>query len=73
MLDARELFDAADERYQRALAAAMNPDAGMDGLQAVRREGRAYAHALTEYSNAAMTWLTYVDARPQSKKATGKE
>lgn len=73
MIEARELLDKVHERYQRTLAAAMNTDASAEGLLAVRREGRAYAQALTEYSNAAMTWLTYVDTGLHSKKATGGE
>ncbi|HEY7389193.1 MAG TPA: hypothetical protein VH640_11835 [Bryobacteraceae bacterium] len=69
MLEARELLDKEHERYQQTLAAAMNADARAGDLQAARHAGRAYAQALTAYSNAAMTWLTYVDTGLQSVQA----
>jgi hypothetical protein len=70
LLQSRELLDKVHERYQQALAAAMNTDASAEELQTVRREGRVYAQALTAYSNAAMTWLSYVETGLQSKKAS---
>lgn len=73
MLEARELLDVVHDKYQRTLAATMGTDAGAEEFQAVRREGRAYAQALTQYSNAAMTWLTYVDTGRQSKNANHGE
>lgn len=69
MLKARRALDEIHEKYQRTLAGAMNADASPEELQAMRREGRAYAQALTAYSNAAMTWLTYVDSGLHSKEA----
>ena len=61
LLQARELLDRVHERYQQALAAATNTEASAEELLTVRREGRAYAQALTAYSNAGMTWLTYAE------------
>lgn len=73
MLEARELLSQVHERYQQTLAGGMNTNASAEELQAVRREGRAYAQALTAYSNAAMAWLTYVDTGLRSKKASQEE
>ena len=68
MLDTRKALDEAHEKYQSILAVAMDdPDAGV----AVRQEGRAYAAALTRYSEATMAWLTYVDTQLRPKKAGG--
>ena len=68
----REALDEAHERYQRALAAAMEADAGVNGERAVRSEGRAYAAALTKHSNAAMAWLSYVDTHLHPKNGGGR-
>lgn len=47
---------------KRALMAiATNPGANADDELALRREGHAYAQALTVYTNATMAWLAYVD------------
>ena len=62
----------AHEKYQSALAMAMDdPDAGTESELAVREEGRAYAAALTRYSEATMAWLTYADTRLRPKRAGG--
>jgi len=40
----------------------MHSDANAEAsLLILRREGRAYAEALTCHTNAAMAWLTYLD------------
>ena len=68
MADAREALDEAYEKYQSALGVAIDdPDAGSE--VAVRQEGRAYAAALSRYSEVTMAWLTYVDTHLRSKKA----
>ena len=69
MLEARKALDEAYEKYQRILAVVMDADVGAEGELAMRQEGRAYAAALTRYSKATMTWLTYVDTQLRPKKA----
>lgn len=67
MVDARKALDETYEKYQRSLAVAMDyPDAQSE--VALRREGRAYAAALTRYSEATMAWLRHVDTHLRSKK-----
>jgi hypothetical protein len=61
MLQAREEFDKAYEKYQRVLAVAMAADAGVASDHALRWEGRAYATALRRYSDATMAWLICVE------------
>ena len=73
MLEARALLDKVHDKYQRTLDVAMSPGGSAGMLETVRREGRAYAQALTQYSNAAMSWLTYVDTGLHSKRVNHAE
>ena len=73
VLKARQALDDAHEKYH-ALAVRLNVrDASEEEIRAIRREGRAYAHALTQYSNATMAWLTYVDTHLRPEKTSGPE
>ena len=70
MRQARNVLDEAHEKYQHTLAGGMEiTDPNEDEMLAVRQAGRAYALALTQYSNATMAWLTYVDTHLHPKKA----
>ena len=67
-LEARKALDEAYEKYQHALAVGMDmTDASEEEMLAIRREGRAYAHALTHYTSATMAWLQFVDAQLHPK------
>ena len=73
MLEARKALDEASEKYEHTLAAGIRPDASDQEMLTTRRVGRAYAEALTQYSNATMPWLTYVDAHLRPKKTGARE
>ena len=69
-LEARQVFDEAERKYHKALAAVMHSDSsGEAALATLRREGRACAEALTRYLTATMAWLTYVDRGASSDRA----
>ena len=60
MLEARNAFQQARDVQESAFAA-LDADASADGALALRRAGQAYAKAVTEYSNALMAWLAFVE------------
>jgi len=68
MTEAHRVLQQADVDYQCALAIGMDTLANADGAPSLRRKGRAYANAVTEYSNAAMAWLIYVDSQLHHQK-----
>ena len=68
MLDAWNVLNESHEQYQRAYVTAMATDA-VDQLHSLQREGRAYAHALTQYITSAMEWLGYADRQLRRGKA----
>lgn len=69
-VDAHKALDEAYEKYHHALAVALEiTNASEEEMLALRREGLAYAHALTRYTDAAMAWLTYVDTHLRPKRA----
>jgi hypothetical protein len=61
MLEARQVLNVAHEKYQHSLAIVMDTEVNADGMLALRNEGRAYAAAITQYSEATMAWLVFVD------------
>jgi hypothetical protein len=61
MLEARQVLNVAHEKYQHSLAIVMNTEVNADGMLALRSEGRAYAAAIAQYSEATMAWLVFVD------------
>jgi hypothetical protein len=67
MGNAQAAFRKAQEDYLNALAIAMDTEVHADDAVALRNEGRAYAEALTRYSDATMAWLVFVETntRPQ--------
>ena len=65
MLEARLALNVAHEKYQHSLAIVMDTAENADGMQALRNEGRAYAAAITQYSDATMAWLVFVDTHLQ--------
>lgn len=65
---ARKALDEAYEKYQHAMAVGMQtPDPSEEEILAIRRDGRAYAHALMQYTSATMAWLQFVDAQLHPK------
>jgi len=69
MLEARQALNVAHEKYQHSLAIVMDTAENADGMQALRNEGRAYAAAVTHYSDATMAWLVFVDTYLHPGKA----
>lgn len=69
MVDARLALDQAHADYQHAFAAAVDLDANVDGAYGLVQQGRAYAAALTRYTEAIMGWLIFADAKLGAKKA----
>jgi len=61
MAEAHETFKNAGADYQSAMTTVIDTGANADGACAFRREGRAYAQALTSYADATMAWLVFVD------------
>src|SRR5215469_10098135 len=77
MTEAHQALEVAFAEYQSALAQAHDayervPSAAdNDVIIELRRQGRAHAEALTNYSHALMAWLIYVErhARPTGRAA----
>ena len=67
MLEARQVLNVAHEKYQHSLAIVMDTEVNADGMLALRNEGRAYAAAITHYSEATMAWLVFVDTHLDPK------
>jgi hypothetical protein len=65
MVEARQALNVAHEKYQHSLAIVMDAGVNKDGMLALRNEGRAYAAAITQYSEATMAWLVFVDTHLQ--------
>jgi len=65
MLEASQALKVAHEKYQHSLAIVMDTEVNADGMLALRNEGRAYAASITQYSEAAMAWLVFVDTHLQ--------
>ena len=65
MLEASQALKVAHEKYQHSLAIVMDTEVNADGMLALRNEGRAYAAAITQYSEATMAWLVFVDTHLQ--------
>jgi hypothetical protein len=62
---AGEALEKARHGYQDACATFEDTNGSDDGRFALRREGRAYAQAVTQFSDAAMAWLSFVDKQLQ--------
>ena len=62
LLNARAVHESA--------AAVLDADANADGDLALQRAGRAYAAAVTAFSNATMAWLAFVDNELRPPKRT---
>lgn len=56
-----ELVQKTHVAYENAVAVAADTDVSSEGLLALRQQGRDYAHAVRQYSNAVMTWLSFTD------------
>jgi hypothetical protein len=77
MIDAFAALQLAQLKHEHAME--ITTDTGplsKDGTTSVRQSGREYANALTEYTNAAMAWLSFSDlhleeARKFAQKTTG--
>jgi hypothetical protein len=55
-------LQVAHLRYEHALQNAAGEDApGAEAMVTIRQQGRAYAEAVTRYSNAAMAWLAFME------------
>ena len=48
-------------RYEHALQIIAEQDAPAEAMVAIRQQGREFAEAVTRYSNAAMTWLAFME------------
>jgi len=59
--EAYELVQKTHVEYEHAVAVAADTDVSSEGLLALRQQGRDYAHAVRQYSNAVMTWLSFMD------------
>jgi len=62
---AREVLEKARRGYQNACATFEDTNGSDDGRFALRRQGLSYAHAVTQFSDAVMAWLTFVDKQLQ--------
>ncbi len=62
MFDAFEQLQAAHVSYRDALAISIDTDQSSDGMLAIKQQGRVYANAVGQYSEAVMAWLTAVEA-----------
>ena len=58
-----ETLEKAQVGYREALAIYLDTVRSDDGVFALRREGRVYAHAVTQHSAAVMAWLAFVDGQ----------
>ena len=59
--EAYELVQKTHVEYEHAVAAAAGWEVSSEGLLALRQQGRDYAQAVRQYSNAVMTWLSFMD------------
>ena len=69
LLDAFAALQLAQLKHEHALEIAA--DAGplnADGITALRQAGREYAAAVSQYTNAAMAWLSFVDLHVEEAK-----
>ncbi len=62
LFDAFEQLQAAHASYKGALEIAIDTDQSSDGMFAIKQQGRVYANAVKQYSDAVMAWLTAVEA-----------
>ena len=69
MLEARRTLDQANDEYQHAFAVCMDVEAQVDDAVGLVQAGRAYAAALTHYTEATMAWLLFVDTHLRTKRA----
>lgn len=69
MLETRKVCLKRQADYHSALQQMLDSKGDADGVLIHRREGRAYAQALTEYLNATMAWLAYTDPRSMTANA----
>ena len=67
MFDAQKAMHEAFSSYTRALELTVDTERNVDGVQALKHEGHAYARSVTRYSNAAMAWLTYAHNQLRSR------
>ena len=59
--DAYDAVQKAHVAYEQALAMASDADASPDGWFALRRQGREYAEAVSQYSRAVTAWLDFME------------
>jgi hypothetical protein len=73
MAEAYAALSQAHASYQQSMSIAVDTHASADTGLALKREGQAYAAALTRYSEAAMAWLIFVDAflHPKNVRRAG--
>jgi hypothetical protein len=60
--EAYEVVQKAQEGYAHALEIAHDTNMSSDGMLGIKQQGREYAYAVTQYSNAVMAWLSFMDA-----------
>ncbi len=59
--DSFAALQIAHLRYEHALQTVAEEDApGGEAMIVIRQQGREYAEAVTQYSNAAMAWLAFM-------------
>lgn len=71
MDDATDALAQAQQQYQQAFDLE-DAEPTPSQVSALQHAGRAYAKAITQYSAAAMAWLTYIDTgweSPNGKNA----
>ena len=56
--------------YLNTLAMAMDTRANEDDAVTLKRQGRAYAQALTRYTEATMAWLVFLDTHLHPSKTS---
>ena len=59
--EAYELVQKTHVAYEHAVAGAVDTDVSSEGLLALRQQGQEYAHAVTQYSNAVMAFVSFMD------------
>lgn len=59
---AQQSLEKARVNHQRAFAILTDTGVTDEGIFALRRDGRTYAQAVTQYTNAMMAWLTFADS-----------
>ena len=67
MAEASEALRTAQARNEQAMGVLRDTEGTADGLLILRREGHAYAQALTRATAATIDWLRYVDTILRSK------